>query len=214
MNQDETLAAALSEAAAGVPVGTAPTAAVMHQGKMIRRRHKAMRSAVVAAAVLVPAVGVAFSATFDPSSTPQVPAASTAVKVVAPGERIAGAGNKLWLTAKGLHVVAPKSSGTDKPDVMRVADVLPGKVSTIARGGASGVLWAGIYRGPVTATTKVTVKLGARTLQAKVVTLAGKPGWGAYYVLAAKGKADMKPSITVQDADGAILASLAKSGKS
>ncbi|MGI5380806.1 hypothetical protein ACQEV2_42925 [Streptomyces sp. CA-251387] len=81
---------------------------------------------------------------------------------------------------------------------MRVADVLPGKVSTIARGGASGVLWAGIYRGPVTATTKVTVKLGARTLQAKVVTLAGKPGWGAYYVLAAKGKADMKPSITVQ----------------
>ncbi|MGW2847042.1 hypothetical protein [Streptomyces sp. NPDC001108] len=133
--------------------------------------------------------------------------------VVAPGERIAVAGDALWLTAKGLYIGAPEPSGADSPHVMRVADVLPGKVSTIARGNASGTLWAGIYRGPVTAATTVTVKLGARTLQAKVITLADKPGWAAYYVSDAKGSADVKPSITVQDADGTVVASPAKSGK-
>ncbi|MFJ3088271.1 hypothetical protein [Streptomyces sp. NPDC086838] len=51
----------------------------------------------------------------------------------------------------------------------------------------------------MTATTEVTIRLGARPLQAKVVTLAGKPGWGAYYAFDAKGKADVKPSITVQN---------------
>nr|WP_163017139.1 hypothetical protein [Streptomyces chartreusis] len=161
---------------------------------------------VASAAVLATGTGVAVASSVSASPVSAAPAvaslqaASTAgaVQVVAPGERIAVSGNKLWLTAKGLHVVAPKSSGTDTPDVMRVSDVLPGKVSTIARGDASGVLWAGIYRGSVTPTTKVTIKLGARTLQTKVVTLGGKPGWGAYYVFDAKGKADVKPSITVQ----------------
>ncbi|MFJ6017144.1 hypothetical protein [Streptomyces sp. NPDC092952] len=86
-------------------------------------------------------------------------------------------------------------------------------MSTIARGDASGALRAGIYRGPVTVATTVTVKLGDRTLQAKVITLADKPGWAAYYVFDAKDRADMKPSITVQDADGTVLASLAKSGR-
>ncbi|MFE9139580.1 hypothetical protein [Streptomyces sp. NPDC007355] len=128
----------------------------------------------------------------------QAGSTANAVRVVTPGERITVAGNTLWLTAKSLNIVAPKSSGTHKPDVMQVSDVRLGKVSTTARGDASGVLWAGIYRGPVTATTKVTIKLGARTLQTQVVTLAGKPGWGAYYVFDAKGKVDVKPSITVQ----------------
>jgi hypothetical protein len=125
-----------------------------------------------------------------------VQAASTAgaVQVVAPGERIAIGDNNLWLTAKGLHVASPKLG---KPDVKRVTDVLPGKVSTTARGDASSVLWSGIYRGPVTATTKVTIKLGSRTLQAKVVTLAGNPGWGAYYALDVKADASVKPSVTV-----------------
>ncbi|MFC8008747.1 hypothetical protein [Streptomyces cinereoruber] len=170
------------------------------------RRKRGWLAVVASAAVLATGTGVAVASSGSASPVSAAPAVASlqaaptagAVKVVAPGERIAVAGNTLWLTAKGLHVVAPKSSGTDKPDVMRVTDVLPGKVSTTARGDASGVLWSGIYRGPVTSTTKVTIKLGARTLQAKVVTLAGKPGWGAYYVFDAKGKADVKPSITVQ----------------
>jgi hypothetical protein len=169
------------------------------------RRKRGWLAVVASAAVLATGTGVAVASSVSASPVSAASAASLqaasaagAVQVVSPGEQIAVAGNKLWLTANGLHVVAPKSSGTDTPDVMRVADVLPEKVSTIARGDASGVLWAGIYRGPVTSTTKVTIKLGDRTLQAKVVALTGKPGWGAYYVFDAKGKADVKPLITVQ----------------
>ncbi|GGW68921.1 hypothetical protein [Streptomyces xantholiticus] len=170
------------------------------------KRKRGWLAVVAGAAVLATGTGMTVASSVSASPVSAAPAgasvrmASTAgaAHVVAPGERIAVAGNQLWLTAKGLHVVAPKSSGTDKPDVIRVADVLPGKVRTIARGDASGVLFAGIYRGPVTATTKVTVKLGARTLQAKVATLAGKPGWGAYYVFDAEADASVKPSIIVQ----------------
>ncbi|MCX5233411.1 hypothetical protein [Streptomyces sp. NBC_00233] len=170
------------------------------------RRKRGWLAVAASVAVLATGTGVAVASSVSASPMSAAPAAVSlqaastagAAQVVSPGERIAVAGNKLWLTGQGLNVVAPKSSGTDKPDVMRVADVVPGKVSTTARGDASGVLWSGIYRGPVTATTKVTIKLGARTLQAKVVTLAGKPGWGAYYAFDAKGMADVKPSITVQ----------------
>ncbi|MEU4359241.1 hypothetical protein [Streptomyces virginiae] len=148
------------------------------------RRKRGWLAVVASAAALVTGTGVAVASSISASPVSAAPtvaslqAASTAggVQVVSPGERIAVADSKLWLTAEGLNVVAPTASGADKPDVMRVADVLSGKVSTIACGDASGVLWAGIYRGPVTATTKVTIKLGSRTLQAKVVTLAGKPG--------------------------------------
>ncbi|MFE4922286.1 hypothetical protein [Streptomyces sp. NPDC056661] len=170
------------------------------------RRKRGWLAVFVGAAVLATGAGTAVASSTSASPGPtastnvslRMDSAAGTVQVVAPGERIAVAGTKLWLTAQGLNVAAPKSSGTDKPDVIRVADVHLGKVSTIARGDASGLLWAGIYRGPVTAKTKVTIKLGSRTLQAKVVTLAGKPGWGAYYALDAKGKASVKPSITVQ----------------
>ncbi|MCX5233413.1 hypothetical protein [Streptomyces sp. NBC_00233] len=216
MNYDEDLATALKQVAADLPVGPAPVDRVVRLGQRMRRRRQATLSTALAAAVLIPASAVAaVSLGSSGSGTPTIPAASTAasaqVQVVGSGEKVAlSPATTMWLTGQGLNVVAPKSSGTDKPDVMRVADVVPGKVSTTARGDASGVLWSGIYRGPVTATTKVIIKLGARTLQAKVVTLAGKPGWGAYYAFDAKGMADVKPSITVQGADGTILASLTK----
>ncbi|MGW9437028.1 hypothetical protein [Streptomyces sp. NPDC055607] len=170
------------------------------------RRKRGWLAVVASAAALTTGTGVAVASSVSASLVAAAPAVSSlqaasaagAVQVVSPGERIAVAGDTLWLTVKGLHVVAPKSSGTDQPDVLRVADVRPGKVSTIARGDASGVLWTGIYRGPATSTTKVAIKLGSRTLQARVVALAGKPGWSAYYVFDAKDEADVKPSITVQ----------------
>ncbi|WP_225642550.1 hypothetical protein [Streptomyces werraensis] len=169
------------------------------------RRKCGWLAVVAGVAVFATGTGVAVASSVGTSSVPAAPAVSLqasstadAVQVVSPGQRIVVAGNTLWLTETGLHVVAPKSSGTDTPDVLRVADVLPGKVSTTARGDASGVLWSGLYRGPVTSTTKVTIKLGDRTLQAKSVTLSGKPGWGAFYVFDANGTADVKPSITIQ----------------
>ncbi|WP_432190374.1 hypothetical protein [Streptomyces sp. Tue6028] len=163
---------------------------------------------VAAAAVLATGVGVAAASGAGASvkATP-VHAAAAAVKAsaggvqtVKPGQRITVGGDTLWLTPQGLSIVAPKSSGTGKPDLVRVTDAQPGKWTGTARGDASGTLWAGIYRGPVSSSTKVTIKVGGRTLDAKVATLAGKPGWGAFYVFDTH-KIDFKtnkPVITVQ----------------
>ncbi|MDX2565184.1 hypothetical protein PV371_36810 [Streptomyces sp. TX20-6-3] len=131
-----------------------------------------------------------------PAASIKAASAASGMTVVAPGKRITIAGYDLWLTTQGLHVAAQTSP--DTPNVTRVADVLPGKVSASSSGDATGVLWSGIYRGPVTSSTKVTISLGARTLHAKVVMLAGKPGWGAFYVFDTKGRNDVKPAITVQ----------------
>ncbi|MFE4922284.1 hypothetical protein [Streptomyces sp. NPDC056661] len=216
MNQDQTLAAAFHKAAAGLPVGTAPTAAVIRQGKMIRRRYKAMRSVVVAAAVLVPAVGVALSATSNSSPTPPAPAASAAasaaVKVVGPGEKMMlGRGNTMWLTGQGMFLVTPKASGSTKGGLMEVAKVPEGKISAIAVGDEASTVWAGIYRSPEKP-TKVTLSMRGRTMSARIVTLPGRPGWVAFHAYVTQAGTDI--TITIQGADGAILASLTKSSRS
>ncbi|MFF3604665.1 hypothetical protein [Streptomyces sp. NPDC002463] len=214
MNQDETLAAALHEAAAAVPVGTAPTAAVMLRGRTIRRRRRTMRSAVVAAAVLVPVVGAAFSATFGSPSTPPVPAASTpapaAVQVVVPGEKVPlGRGHTMRLTAQGLYLAVPKAS----EQLMKAADVPGGKISatTSGDGTGTGTVWAGIYRGPERP-AGVTLSVGGRTVSARIVTLPGSPGWVAFHAYDTQAGTNGS-TITVLGADGTVLATLAKPGR-
>ncbi|WP_395297549.1 hypothetical protein ACF9IK_31935 [Kitasatospora hibisci] len=181
----------------------------------IHKRRLGSLVAVAGAAVLTAGTGVAAGADASVQAAP-VPAAAVTraaaapvaapvaakaggVQTVAPGERLTAGGATLWLTPQGLSVVAPKFSGTDKPDVTRVADVRPGKVTSAAWGDASGTLWAGIFRGPVSDSTKITIRLGDRTLDAKVVTLAGRPGWGAFYAFdTQKTDASAKPAVTVQ----------------
>ncbi|MGW1224546.1 hypothetical protein [Streptomyces sp. NPDC002530] len=168
------------------------------------RRKRGWLAGAVCAAVLATGAGVAVASSVSAAplaATPAVvshPAATAtgAVRVVTPGERISVAGHTLWLTSKGLNVASATAPAT--PSGLRVAEVLPGKVATLSQGDASGALWAGIYRGPVTSTTKVALTFGTRTLQAEVVTPAGKPGWGAYYVFDAKGAAGVKPSVGVR----------------
>ncbi|MFF0432281.1 hypothetical protein ACFYU9_08690 [Streptomyces sp. NPDC004327] len=219
MNQDETLAAALHEAAAAMPVGAAPTAAVMRRGKTIRRRHKALRSAAVAAAILVPVAGAAFAATFGAPATPRVPVASApapaAVTVVAPGEKVAlGGGSTMWLTDRGMFLATPRTSGSKaERQQLEVADVPAGKISATAAGDGTGTVWAGIYHGP-DKPADVTVSMGGRTVSARMVVLPGRPGWVAFHTYdtrAGNGTNDI--TITVRGADGAILASLAKPAK-
>jgi hypothetical protein len=171
-----------------------------------RNRGRASLVAVAAAALLATGAGMAAAANAPAKATPvhaatvakAVRASAGAVQTVEPGQKLTAGGDTLWLTPEGLSVVAPKSSGSDQPDQIRVADVLPGKVADVAYGDASGTLWAGIYRGPVSASTKVTIKLGDRTLDAQVATLAGKPGWGAFYVFDTHRSGTDKPVITVE----------------
>ncbi|MFH8620794.1 hypothetical protein ACH4A8_02650 [Streptomyces vietnamensis] len=215
MNQDETLAAALHEAAASLPVGTAPTAAVMRRGTAIRRRRKAMRSAVVAAAVLVPVAGAAFSATFDPPSRPSAPVASpaapAAVKVVAPGEEVTlGGGSTMRLTAQGMSLSTPKASGSEER-LTKVAEVPGGKISVTMAGDATGTVWAGVYRGPERP-AGVTLSAGGRTTNARIVTLPGHPGWVAFHAYNTRAGTD-DFTVTVLGAGGTVLASQAKPGE-
>jgi hypothetical protein len=217
MNQDEDLAAALQQAVAGLPVGPAPVDTVVRLGRKMRRRRQATLSMALAAVVLIPASAVAaLSLGSFGSSTPTVPAASAAtstqVQVVGPGEKVAlGRDNTMWLTGQGMFLVTPKSSGTTKEQVMNAAEVPSGKIFANASGDASGTLYAGIYRGPGKA-ARITAAIGSRTLNTQVVTLAGSPGWAAFYADETQAGAKSTPAltITVQAADGTVLASLTK----
>ncbi|MGW5354231.1 hypothetical protein ACWERV_27395 [Streptomyces sp. NPDC004031] len=116
------------------------------------------------------------------------------MQVVSSGQKISVGGGSVWLTSKGL-TLAPSNLGSAGPTVLPVAGVLPGKVSTVAGGSSSGVVWAGVFRLPATATTSVTVG----GVKANVVTLSGNPGWGAFYAFGAKGTADAKPAILIHN---------------
>ncbi|NUR03229.1 MAG: hypothetical protein HOY79_43965 [Streptomyces sp.] len=133
-------------------------------------------------------------------AVPEVQAAQggdrpAAAAAVADGQVDVG-GYKLSLAADGLHVLSP---GAAKAEVLRVAEVLPNKVSTLASSDGSGTLLAGIYRGPVSGSTKITIMLDGRKLPATVTSLPGNPGWGVFYVLDSHNIGAAKPSITVQN---------------
>ncbi|MFC8008749.1 hypothetical protein [Streptomyces cinereoruber] len=217
MSQDEDLAAALKQAAAGLPVGPAPVDTVLRLGRRMRRRRHATLSTALAAAVLIPASAVAaLSLGSFGSRTPTVPAASTAasphVQVVDSGEKVVlGRDKTIWLTGQGMFLATPKSSDTTKEPALNAAEVPSGKISANASGDASGTLYAGIYRGPGKA-ARITVAIGSRTLNTQVITLAGSPGWAAFYADDTRAGTISMPAltITVQAADGTILASLTK----
>ncbi|MFI0898447.1 hypothetical protein [Streptomyces sp. NPDC020983] len=168
-----------------------------------RRRRRGWLAAVASAATLATGTGVAVAATGSAAPVNAAPAAAATAKpapealtvqVVSPGQKISVGGGSVWLTSKGL-ALAPKDLGSASPTVVPVAGVLPGKVSTVASGSSSGVVWAGVFRLPVTSTTSVTVG----SVKAKVITLAGKPGWGAFYAFDTKGTADAKPAILIHN---------------
>lgn len=168
-----------------------------------RKRGRRWPAVVASTAVLATGTGVAVAATGSAATVNAAPAAAAtarpapgpaAVRVVSPGQKISVGGGSVWLTSKGL-TLAPENLGSAGPTVLPVAGVLPGKVSAVAGGSPSGVVWAGVFRLPVTQTTSVTVG----SVEAQVVTLAGEPGWGAFYAFDAKGEADAKPAILIHD---------------
>ncbi|MFE9139578.1 hypothetical protein [Streptomyces sp. NPDC007355] len=218
MNQDKDLATALKQVAAGLSVGPAPVDRIVFLGRRMRRRRQATLFAALAAVVLIPVSAVAaLSAGSSGPITPTVPAASSTaapmqVRVVGSGEKVVlGRATTTWLTGQGMFLMTPRSSGTAKDPFLNAAEVPSGKISATASGGASGTLYAGIYRSPGKA-ARVTVTIGNRTLNTQVITLADSPGWAAFYADGPPAGAPSTPAITitVQAADGKILASLTK----
>ncbi|MEU9298685.1 hypothetical protein [Streptomyces sp. NPDC048266] len=219
MKQDEDLAAEFKLVTADLPVGPAPVKAVVRLGRRIRRRRQATLSMALAAAILIPVSAVAalsLGSFGSRTPTPTVPAASAAasaqVQVVEAGEKVAlGRDNMMWLTGQGMFLVNPKFSGTTKGRLLDASKVPSGKISATTSGDTSGTLHAGIYRGPGKA-ARITVAIGSRTLNTRVITLAGGPGWAAFYADDTQGGTINVPAltITVQAADGTILAWLTK----
>ncbi|WP_432190372.1 hypothetical protein [Streptomyces sp. Tue6028] len=134
--------------------------------------------------------------------------ASTTARVVTSGEKVtAPSGTSLWLTRRGLFLVAAGHPAST-PDTFLVADTPAGHVGGLARGSSSGSVWAGVYRGPG-APSKITIAIGGQTLQARIYTLPGSPGWIAYCAETSTpslGLLDMgKPTVRAYAADGTLV---------
>lgn len=80
----------------------------------------------------------------------------------------------------------------------------PGTVSLQSFGEEHGTLYSPLYIGPGRA-ARMTVTAGTETLEARVVTLAGRPGYATGYVWGAAGDMDER-TVTVYDAAGRVLA--------
>lgn len=221
MNHDDDLATALKRAAAGLPVGPAPVDTAVHLGRTLRRRRRAALSTALATAVLVPATALAaLSLNPSGSGTPMRPAASApvsaAVRVVAPEQTFApGRGHTMWLTDRGLFLTAPRSPASPAKPTLAVADVPEGDIGCVARTDPTGALHTCVYRGSAEGAT-FTVTVAGRTLDTRTVTLAGRPGWAAFYAESPGPESQSPPDlvITARAADGTVLASLTKAAGS
>ncbi|MFF8512793.1 hypothetical protein ACF064_32445 [Streptomyces sp. NPDC015492] len=217
MNDDLTLSYAFKAAAAAVPVGSVPMDAVVRRGRRIRRRRQALRSAAVAAALLVPFAGAGISSTVfgrsDTTALPAVPVGTSVTPtVMAAGEKVPfGRGHSMWLTDGSLSVVAPKPMSDVR---MTVEEVPWGHISATATANTSGTLWTGIYRGPGRP-ARVTIVADGRTPTVRAATLPGNPDWIAF-VADDPNPVDSTQALTmtVQAGDGTILASLTKTPRS
>ncbi|MFJ6632580.1 hypothetical protein ACIQMR_14465 [Streptomyces sp. NPDC091376] len=188
---------------------------------MTHRRKERLSGRTVVAAVAVVAVsggGVVFAAGGGSHAVAEPTAIAVwsmaAVRLVEAGERIdTGRGTTIWLTADG-RLVADVPGDTEgrfaQPKSVLGTDVPDTTIDAVSLAEAAGTLYVGFYRGPGQL-ARATVQAGGATLNAKVVTLAGNPGWAAFYVDASTrpGEAARGPAVitlTGHAADGTVLA--------
>ncbi|MFI6985789.1 hypothetical protein ACIBSV_45505 [Embleya sp. NPDC050154] len=196
-----------------------------------RRSRTRMLVAALGAAAVVALGGVAFASgddtPADPAdpqpnrvaaapAAPAAPLVSSPARVVEPEERIdVGGGNSTWLTTEGYHFVqnaAQHGAQFGKAVLFRGFPV--GTVDIRAYEGRGSNLYTGAYRGNGVV-ARVTVEVAGRTLEAKLLTLAGSPGWSAFYVDGpvvplpqSKWDPPFTAPVKVYAADGTVLASL------
>ncbi|MYS80192.1 hypothetical protein [Embleya scabrispora] len=199
----------------------------MNLSSTTRRSRTRILAATVGAAAVVALGGVAFasgdtapratapSAAALPVAAPAGTAASTP-RVVAADERVdVGNGNTTWLTAGGHHMVnAASAPGVDHGQSI-LGDNFPAQsVNVRAFANTNSSLYTGAYRGDGEV-ARVTVEVAGQSLEARVLTLAGTPGWAVYYVdgpaappAKPKGAPPVAASVKVYAADGTVLAEL------
>ncbi|MFI2411971.1 sigma factor-like helix-turn-helix DNA-binding protein [Streptomyces sp. NPDC018947] len=136
--------------------------------------------------------------------------ATSPVRVVALGERVTiGPGLQVWLSADDGHWSAPVAAAgggihhaLDEPGVSM-------RVDTVRQGFFLSGLFRGLHGDP----SRVEVRTRGGSLTAKVIVLAGSPGWGLWYTSAPLPVKDMTLSmgmgglsVTVYDASGKAVA--------
>lgn len=203
-------------AAEDVVPSPAPLDAVQAGGR-VRRRRRRVLVAACCAALLAPVAFFAAGPLRDTGSAgssgaAQFGTAPGPVRVVAPGERVrVAAGVQLWLTADGKHWSTPEMAG-------RFRELDGGKedgpgISAQVQSVKDTYFLSGLYYGVRGDPGRVEVRIGGRTVIATVLTLAGSPGWGVWYVSTPLSGRDVKllwgkgaQGITVYDASGGAVA--------
>ncbi|MEU8573703.1 sigma factor-like helix-turn-helix DNA-binding protein [Streptomyces asoensis] len=160
----------------------------LQAGGRVRRRRRLAVAAAVCAALLAPVAVVgadrlAGGGPGDGASGARAGAGgqgtTSPVRVVAPGERVtAGGGVRMWLTADGGHWSVPvrlrgddSYQPSDEPGVSLRMDSVPG-----------GFFLSGLFHGLNGEPGRVEVSTGdGGSTTAKVLVLAGAPGWGIWY---------------------------------
>ncbi|MEU5073574.1 sigma factor-like helix-turn-helix DNA-binding protein [Streptomyces asoensis] len=179
----------LTRAAGDVLPSEVPLARLQAGGRVRRRRRLAVAAAVCAALLapvaVVAADRLASGGPGDGASGDRAGAGTggrgttSPVRVVAPGERVtAGGGVRMWLTADGGHWSVPVRlrgddgyQPSDEPGVSLRMDSVPG-----------GFFLSGLFHGLDGEPGRVEVSTGdGGSTTAKVLVLAGAPGWGIWY---------------------------------
>ncbi|MFF4347309.1 hypothetical protein [Streptomyces sp. NPDC001530] len=226
----ERLREAFTEAAYDVTPSAVPLAAIEREGRRRRRRRRTAVLGAACGALLVPLAVVVLrdgvpsgpservkppaAGAGTPSPSPSAPAGQ--VRVVTPGERVQVApGTKIWLTEEGKHWLEPGAPGAQFRSVSDGnLDMSKPGVSLQESGEEGGYFLSGIFHGKgEPARVEVTTVAGARNGTA--LTLAGKPGWGVWYLEMKIPKSltsrdtmfGVTKRVTVYDSAGGVIAS-------
>ncbi|MEU8687108.1 sigma factor-like helix-turn-helix DNA-binding protein [Streptomyces sp. NPDC048665] len=214
--------------------GPLPLDAVTGRGRAWRRRRAAVAAGCCAAVLTAggfAAVGLLGGAGHGRSSDTAAGRATGTVRIVAPGERVQAApGVAVWLTADGGHMSTPEQS-----DQFRGLDTYPRHepgVSLRAEPVKGGYFLSGLYYGVTGDPGRVELSTGHGEVTARVLTLAGSPGWGVWYAGTSLSAQDTKTLVVegmgkarstgdagdragakVYDTTGAVVARLRSGGR-
>ncbi|MFF1440711.1 sigma factor-like helix-turn-helix DNA-binding protein [Streptomyces sp. NPDC058295] len=193
-----------------------PLADIQAGGRIRRRRRLAVASAACAA-LLTPVVllaadrpggGGAQDGTSGARPGDGSRQATSPIRVVAPGERVtAGAGIRIWLTADGAHWSVPLPGNDsdrplDEPGVSLRVDSVTG-----------GFFLSGLFHGLSGEPGRVEVRTGdGGSTIAKVLVLAGSPGWGIWYASTPLPSKDVQALLSL-DGDDRIVTVYDTSGR-
>ncbi|WP_314224973.1 sigma factor-like helix-turn-helix DNA-binding protein [Streptomyces zaehneri] len=175
-------------AARSVVPSEVPLSDIQAGGRTRRRRRLAVAS-VACAALLTPVAllaadrlggGGAQDGTSGARPGDGSRQATSPIRVVAPGERVTvGAGVRIWLTADGGHWSVPVNLRGDDSDHPLGEPGVSLRMDSVN----GGFFLSGLFHGLSGEPGRVEVRTGdgGRTT-AKVLVLAGSPGWGMWYV--------------------------------